>query len=216
MNHTASGCKVKEFIDKFIDKTPSQILRILRRRVFQCQYSFFYVRDLTTPYDELPLPEPFAVEWVSCDKLAGYLKEKGYYRQVEVDLATRENQPWLMLTHKGTPCGFYKVAGPGTEVYIRDYNTVFPLPPGNVFLLEMEIDEKYRGKGLGKYFKSITLAELKAKGCKNVISHVPSWNIASHKMNVRSGTRCFKKVYYVRLFGLKLYTADIKKVLKGG
>jgi CelD/BcsL family acetyltransferase involved in cellulose biosynthesis len=202
-------------VRKLRNKSLSQIIRIVLKRTFESHYNFFYVRDLSTPYDALELPEPFNIKWVPCEKLSGYIKEKDLYVQAELDLAVQKNQPWLMLTHQGSPCGYYKIANPGTKAYIHDYRTVFDLPPGNAYLVDMEIDEKFRGKSLGQYFKSQMLAELKAMGCKKVISHVPSWNIASHKMNIRSGTRCFKKVYYVRLFGLKLYTANIKNVLRG-
>ena len=190
---------------------PAIIQRGLKRLIrpfFETNSAFWFTRDLSAPLPEISPRCPVEIDLSSADETIGWLRnhrERWVFNQREVEIGLKEKHYFANVKCGGRIVGYAKVGK--NKIYIHDYRKVLAFPRDCVFIYDTYVIPEYRGLRIAPYLVAQIMSFLKNDGVKRLGCHIPPWNIASMRVYEGLGFTRSKYVRYVKLLGLKVFTA---------
>jgi ribosomal protein S18 acetylase RimI-like enzyme len=120
-------------------------------------------------------------------------------------VAISEGHYWVNAKFDGKIIGFIKI-GFG-KVFVSDYNKILQFPKKVAFLYYVHVAPDFRGKKIAPYLFNKACKFCKEQGYTKALGYVHDWNVASRKSLSNAGLREIKRIYYYKIFGIKLLTA---------
>jgi RimJ/RimL family protein N-acetyltransferase len=150
------------------------------------------------------------------EEIVDWLKEKSevypwMYSEKEISTARKHDHIIPFLRVKNDIACYTKVAL--NKVYIRDYDTVFPLAPNKAMFYDTTVLPEFRGKRLPQYLKNEIFIFLRRRGIDQIFAHIEPWNIASIKSNKRLGFKEIGSNRFVRVFCFRFHSHSPKELL---
>jgi RimJ/RimL family protein N-acetyltransferase len=194
----------------------SRILKKIQSIAYKTNDSIWFVREGNEKIERLTGPRDYEVCFDGFEEIVEWLKKNNaiypwMYSEKEISTARRHGHIIPFLRVKNDIVCYTKVAL--NKVYIRDYDTVFPLAPNKAMFYDTTVLAQFRGKRLPQCLKNEIFIFLKKRGIDQIFAHIEPWNVASIKSNERMGFKEIGSNRFVRIFALKFHSNNPKMLL---
>jgi len=181
--------------------------------VFETNSGVWYQKDLSKNCNEIDPRIPVTIDFFSADKTIKWLQEVDIpwvYNQQEIDIGMKEGHYFPHVKHGDSIIGYIKVGR--NNVYIADYKKSIGFPRDVAFIYDTYILPEYRNLNIASFAINEVSKFLKNQGFKKVMCHIPSWNIPSIRAYTKVGFEDLKKIRWIKIFGVKLFTTEPTKL----
>ncbi|MBN1503767.1 MAG: GNAT family N-acetyltransferase [Candidatus Eisenbacteria bacterium] len=149
-------------------------------------------------------------------ELGGWLRESAGLAWAaddrELEVAVSCGHKWTLWRLDGETVAFCKVGG--GSVFIVDFDRAFDLPVGLIYLSDVYVMSRMRGKGIGRALLAATMRFLADNSFTGVVCHIPRKNVASAGLFGSLGFVRLGEVRFVRVFGMPFYSTRPERLLE--
>ena len=189
------------------------LLRALGRHCYRGNSAVWFERDLSAAIPEAPARIPVQVVMDQPQRTLAWLRGQSHEAE-ELDLAEREGHLLVHALHQDQIVGWLKTGYP--RVYVTDYRQIVELPDGVAMLYDSYVTPEFRGQRILGEMVTEAMRELRRRGLRRMLCHIPEWNQASTKAYRRCAFEPFGRVSYRRVLGLSLFLpAHPLRLLRG-
>jgi len=195
---------------------PIVLIRIIKKCFeisFKINNAIWFERDLSMKINEVQIKRylDLSVIFNSFNETVSWITQT--LREApgkEIEVARLQNHYFQTLRYNGQIIGYIKVGF--KEVYINDFEGIIQFPENVAFIYDTFISPPFRGNRLASYFIKELMIYLKNLGFKKIRCHIPLWNIASIKTYERCGFRKIKRIWFLKLFGIKIFSFNPERL----
>lgn len=180
--------------------------------LYHTNRAYWFRRDLEEVIGNVSIKDDFDVYFNDPNETIRYIKDYGYFYQMEINVGLPEGHLYTSLKYKGKIIGYNKTGY--RRVYVQDFKREFRFPGNVAYTYDTFIELEYRSRNLGAFLLNEVCKSLKEQGFKSIWAHIPSWNNASISMHQKLGFKRHQQISYYWVAGVSWTTRNPVKFIQ--